>query len=450
MLKQILADMYIDPELLAELSEEQKQILFFKMREEQIKRWKEREATNEQNADLTRNSRQKASKKTVCWKLGSDQEVWVWVMGEHSSDKPYDVICDEIINEHARELAEKEAEELRKKQEEEFAKLPMPPTLHSKNNTISRLKEIENKNLSNEDFIIVNRQEMNEENQSITRRSRTVEDILSSATNQIKSHGFERSQEKENDRLQERTQEIYMNWKEAQEVKQKLEKEDAEWQESLRKSKAADQRRRSVAKQARDDYKRLSMQAIEQGSVSEKAKSFGQVKRPPLPPKPKFITTTNNNCSTNRLERRQGIRRLNSSTTRDNIIKWFKDEQIPLGAGWDKSGSYIEPWFHGIISRQEAEELLKTKGRGSFLLRVSEKIQGYVLSYCSEEGCAHFLIDASGTTYSFLGVDQLQHAALADLVEYHKTEPIPSMGRELLLYPCAQRTGVCDYNDLLE
>lgn len=74
----------------------------------------------------------------------------------------------------------------------------------------------------------------------------------------------------------------------------------------------------------------------------------------------------------------------------------------------------------GLLTTKKAEELLTGSAPGSFLIRVSEKIKGYVLSFLSAEGCKHFLIDASGDSYSFLGVDQLQHSTLADLVDYHK------------------------------
>lgn len=120
MLKQILSEMYIDPDLLAELSEEQKQILFFKMREEQIRRWKEREAALEKKEALPVTPRpRKENGKSVHWRLGADKEVWVWVMGEHHLDTPYDVLCNQIVAERARLQAEQDAQQLRKAQSAE-------------------------------------------------------------------------------------------------------------------------------------------------------------------------------------------------------------------------------------------------------------------------------------------------------------------------------------------
>ncbi|XP_077799248.1 SH2 domain-containing protein 4A isoform X2 [Macaca mulatta] len=427
MLKQILSEMYIDPDLLAELSEEQKQILFFKMREEQIRRWKEREAAMERKESLPVKPRpKKENGKSVHWKLGADEEVWVWVMGEHHLDKPYDVLCDEIIAERARLKAEQEAEELRKTHSEEFTNsLKTKSQYHD-------LQPPDNQQPKDICKTVTETEELEQGSSP----SPTLEDEKIR-----KKESMKKKQEEEINQIdEERTKQICKNWK-----------EDSEWQASLRKSKAADEKRRSLAKQAREDYKRLSLGA-QKGRGGERLQSPLRVpqkpKRPPLPPKPQFLNPA---AYPQKPLRNQGVVRTVSSSAQEDIIRWFKEEQLPLRAGYQKTSDTIAPWFHGILTLKKANELLLSTGMpGSFLIRVSERIKGYALSHLSEDSCKHFLIDASADSYSFLGVDQLQHATLADLVEYHKEEPITSLGKELLLYPCGQQDQLPDYLELFE
>ncbi|XP_040907646.1 SH2 domain-containing protein 4A [Toxotes jaculatrix] len=85
MLQQILKDMYIDPDVLNALNEDQKKTLFLKMRQEQVRRWKEREEKLEReggDAEYKRTKPKKANSKSVSWLLGRDGDVAVIVIGE--------------------------------------------------------------------------------------------------------------------------------------------------------------------------------------------------------------------------------------------------------------------------------------------------------------------------------------------------------------------------------
>ncbi|XP_028277471.1 uncharacterized protein LOC114446190 isoform X2 [Parambassis ranga] len=85
MLQQILKDMYIDPDVLDALNEDQKKTLFLKMRQEQVRRWKEREEKLEREGGDTEAKRAKPRKdnsKSVSWLLGRDGDVAVIVIGE--------------------------------------------------------------------------------------------------------------------------------------------------------------------------------------------------------------------------------------------------------------------------------------------------------------------------------------------------------------------------------
>jgi len=51
MLAKILEEMWVEPEVLEALSEDQKRILFCKMREEQVRRWRQREEGAEEKVE---------------------------------------------------------------------------------------------------------------------------------------------------------------------------------------------------------------------------------------------------------------------------------------------------------------------------------------------------------------------------------------------------------------
>lgn len=83
MLQQILKDMYIDPDVLDALNEDQKKTLFLKMRQEQVRRWEEQEEKLErEGGDAKRTKPKKANSKNVSWLLGRDGDVAVLVIGE--------------------------------------------------------------------------------------------------------------------------------------------------------------------------------------------------------------------------------------------------------------------------------------------------------------------------------------------------------------------------------
>uniref|UniRef100_A0A8B9L6Y4 SH2 domain containing 4Bb n=1 Tax=Astyanax mexicanus TaxID=7994 RepID=A0A8B9L6Y4_ASTMX len=425
MLQQILQDMYIEPDLLGELNEEQKQILFYKIREEQVRRWNERESR-----DPIPNIR---GRRGIRWLLGSDAEVWVWVMGEAPGDKPYEEIVEELMEERARKQAQREAQELRRVKEAEIEKKFRDAMAKEKARFVAEKWREET------------------DDRKAAKQEEEEEDRLREELKKCEEEERQRGEEEIRQTEERRAKELYISLKQEE---KRGDRDDKEWQEQLQRSKAADEEMKCKARRARDEYKRQSLRAIEKGLVAGLSGLFQK--------------THLNGSSQNRrhsgvIEQSAALTEASQSpastgmwirparpTSRESILRWFKEEQRPRRAGYERISNTIAPWFHGIISRQDSEALLMNASEGSFLVRVSERIWGYTLSYRTASGFKHFLIDASGDYYSFLGVDQNRHATLADLIDFHKEEVITTSGGELLQESCRLKGSSPDYGGLFQ
>uniref|UniRef100_A0AC34PV74 SH2 domain-containing protein n=1 Tax=Panagrolaimus sp. JU765 TaxID=591449 RepID=A0AC34PV74_9BILA len=136
---------------------------------------------------------------------------------------------------------------------------------------------------------------------------------------------------------------------------------------------------------------------------------------------------------------------------REAIVQWYINNEMPKGTGFDPKTNLPARWFHGIISRAESEELLSDKPSGAFLVRVSEKIWGYTISYMIGAGqTKHFLVEVIPEGYQFLGTNQIVHKSLYDLILYHETAPITTKGKEILQLPVGQNSSTPDFADLID
>ncbi|XP_031231905.1 SH2 domain-containing protein 2A isoform X2 [Mastomys coucha] len=97
-------------------------------------------------------------------------------------------------------------------------------------------------------------------------------------------------------------------------------------------------------------------------------------------------------------------------------------------------------WFHGFITRREAERLLQSQPLGCYLVRFSESAVTFVLSYRSRTCCRHFLLAQLGDgRHVVLGEDSA-HAQLQDLLQHYTECPLSPYG-EMLTQPLARQTA---------
>ncbi|XP_026220520.1 SH2 domain-containing protein 7-like [Anabas testudineus] len=112
---------------------------------------------------------------------------------------------------------------------------------------------------------------------------------------------------------------------------------------------------------------------------------------------------------------------------RELASKWFVETQVPLII----HNGFFPSWFRGFITRKDAEEILKEKEVGCFLIRLSDKAIGYILSYKGRDRCRHFVINQSEAGHFAVCGDTNRHGTVSDLIEFYKTRPIQPFGEYL-------------------
>ncbi|XP_034031508.1 SH2 domain-containing protein 7-like [Thalassophryne amazonica] len=129
----------------------------------------------------------------------------------------------------------------------------------------------------------------------------------------------------------------------------------------------------------------------------------------------------------------QSVTNATEGQLRELASKWFIETQAPLIT----HNGFFPSWFLGFISRVDAEEILREKELGTFLIRLSDKAIGYILSYKGRNRCRHFVINQSKSGQFVVCGESEGHSTVSDLIEHYKMNPIEPFG-EYLTSPCSE------------
>eukprot|EP01147_Barroeca_monosierra_P002605 gene2605-5512_t len=475
-LDEVLRDLYVEPEVLEELTKDQRELLFELIREEQIRRWKKRE--HEDLIALETISKSQAQIKwastTVIWedaqsdkaaseaakrlaKLEKKREAQ-----QMQEDKEEAKILAkiELENEIMRRTAEAErrAEELRLKEAEEKARVEQEET--ERRAAMEREQYLSLK----EARLAAEREE--KERKEREKAARELEEqrrayCLHAAAIFLSLNSWNPGGKEIGARTKQaasKQKEIYQSMRDIREQAKKLREEeerrmDALFKEQQERARKADEEKRKAVQIARQLARERAstdsrvMSSFKERSLPPPPTDNGQP--PDLPPKPPTdqrtrLPTLNKRPAPPRplpptptlspnISVSPGNPEMRPDRPADDesIIEWFKQQEFPKGVGRDPVGRWC-PWFHGIISRSDAEGLLKDQPQGAFLIRVSTRIWGYTLSFVDKDRFKHFLVDASEGEYKVFGAQTSRsHSDLATLIAFHQSRPVSKSGTKL-------------------
>lgn len=473
--------MYIEPEILAGLDDTQKQTLYCKMREEQIRRWR---IWDEKHSQLEMADDHKPPQRRIQFLTGADGEPWVWVMGEHENDRSIEEILADEAKLRARKLAEIETKELRKSYVAEINSVIEYDSDSSL--TMAKAKHISSKQQSDVPQNVLTASPKIEDDMEIYCSVDELRDRMNDCTNNSYTDKINFGLDKTNTSLStlqappkpvttplrsqsmrqnnlytssprlvnfnlntiqstlvkpevlreinpnrpsakvsakialwekrvigEKTNEIYKLLQQkqqdaAQEAEEAARKREELWQEQERRAKEAELQMRDIARRAREEHRRSVI--IEQTEVVRKRNSSGSASS--------LDSGTLSQTHSSSSPPSSLDSNISRPSSQEAVIKWYREEEFHRKAGIDKRRPFS--WFHGLMSRADAEQLLIEEPAGTFLVRLSDKIWGYAISFKDIDRCKHYLVDASVPgSYQFLGANQLNHESLSECVLFY-------------------------------